>query len=164
MKEHFGEIIRKARLKKDLSLRDVSDLNVGISYSYVNKLEQGLSTPSRQIVLSLSKVLGIPEDKALIAAGYLPENHEYICDQPNKDVYWLMQEESPTYKGNPISEEQKKEILKILDKSEQDTDAAFARELVANMQSEYGKKPSDQLVAKLTNIHKRLKAEVKNKE
>ncbi|ATW25505.1 helix-turn-helix domain-containing protein [Candidatus Formimonas warabiya] len=70
MSKQFGDLIKQARLKEDLSLRDLAGLCTGISFSYINKLEKGLYEPSRQVVLELAKALGLSPDKVLITAGY----------------------------------------------------------------------------------------------
>jgi transcriptional regulator with XRE-family HTH domain len=71
MPETFGSFIKKKRLEKDLSLRNLGDIT-GLDYSYIGRLEKGTSLPSRDTVIKLAKALGIAEDELLIKAGYHP--------------------------------------------------------------------------------------------
>jgi repressor LexA len=67
----FGSLIQKARLQKDLSLRDLSEL-AGLDYSYISRIEKGYN-PSKESVIKLSKALHLPEKKLLSIAGYSPK-------------------------------------------------------------------------------------------
>lgn len=67
----FGSVIQKARLEKDLSLRDFSEL-CGLDYSYISRIEKGYK-PSRETVVKLSRALNLPDKELLNLAGYAPK-------------------------------------------------------------------------------------------
>lgn len=57
--ETFGEVIRKARKAKDVSLREMAS-RIGISHPYLSQLENGKNNnPSIDIILDLSRELDI---------------------------------------------------------------------------------------------------------
>lgn len=68
----FGEMLRCFRKTKNYSQFDLSS-EVGVSAKHISFLETGRSKPSRQIVLSLSQVLGLnlrQQNLLLNSAGY----------------------------------------------------------------------------------------------
>lgn len=71
MLKEFGLSIKNARLTKDLSLRDLSELT-GLDHSYISRLEKGDSMPSHDTIIKLSQALAIPENELMILAGYIP--------------------------------------------------------------------------------------------
>lgn len=59
MKKHIGERIRKARLAKGWSLRQLSE-HCGLSVSFLSLVERGLSSLSIVSLSSICKALGLP--------------------------------------------------------------------------------------------------------
>ncbi len=55
MKETFGQVLRKARKKEKLSIRQLSE-KIGFGRSYVGDVERG-KNPSRRLMLALRDVL-----------------------------------------------------------------------------------------------------------
>lgn len=159
----FGQYLKELISKRGYSYRQLAML-ADIDHTYISKIANGKTgIPSPEILKKLSRPLGVPYEELLKSAGYLPEKKEVNYDIPKELSYFLGENVTTTYMGKPITESQKKKIIGILEEPISDDDALFVSELVANMQSEYGKKPSDQLVKKLTNIHKRLKKEALEK-
>ena len=68
----FGEIIRKHRIRKGLSMREVADA-VGISSSYLSLIERDfLAPPVDAKLVALGKALGYRGDRIYIIAKRLP--------------------------------------------------------------------------------------------
>lgn len=88
MLKEFSSTIKTARLKQNLSLRDLAELT-GLDHSYIGRLEKGGPKPSRVTVLKLAKALKIPENILLEKAGYsankyfdgVPPNVKSLEDQ-----------------------------------------------------------------------------------
>jgi transcriptional regulator with XRE-family HTH domain len=79
MENVFGDLVRRARIAKNLSQRQLA-LRIGKSPSYINYVEAGKNPsakdkalqPSIDAVDAIAKVLDIPVDEARQAAGYAP--------------------------------------------------------------------------------------------
>jgi transcriptional regulator with XRE-family HTH domain len=67
----IGDYIKSARKRKGFTLRELSEIT-GISYSFINQIENQTATPSRSSVVALANGLGIPPDDLLQKAGFLP--------------------------------------------------------------------------------------------
>jgi transcriptional regulator with XRE-family HTH domain len=87
MRVTFGTEIRRARLEKHLSLKEVADKVLKepgdiststrgpISPQYLNDLEHDRrNPPSDHLIGQLSKVLGLPRDYLIALAGQLPSD------------------------------------------------------------------------------------------
>lgn len=85
MVNEFGRLIKRYRLARDMSLRDLGDAS-DVHYSYIAKLEKGvLDNPSREVVQRLAIALNAPVDEFEMAAGYLPHDQTRIASR--KDGY-----------------------------------------------------------------------------
>jgi transcriptional regulator with XRE-family HTH domain len=70
----LGEVLRKLRKERGLSLRDVQD-RVGISNSYLSQVERGSrEPPSPKFLRRLSEAYGVSTEILLRAAGYLDDS------------------------------------------------------------------------------------------
>lgn len=121
MLKEFGSTIKNARLRQDMSLRDLAELT-GLDHSYIGRLEKGGPQPSRETVTKLAKALKIPENTLLIKAGYLPD--ESCGSTPS----WWYRDTPPTeveleeflktaniyFDGAPLDEDDKEDILTYL--------------------------------------------------
>lgn len=71
MMDYFGEMVRKKRREKGLSVRALvdacSERGVRISRSSINFLEMGKNLPTYSVAFSVAEVLGIDPEKALKA-------------------------------------------------------------------------------------------------
>jgi len=85
MEQTFGALISNKRLKKDMSLRDLSKVTA-IDHSYIGRLEKNVSTPSRKTVSKLAKALDIEENILLSAAGYATKNKNISKSVPAPTV------------------------------------------------------------------------------
>jgi len=161
--KEFGIWLTKLREQQGYTSQRQLYLASGVSNSTISRMEAGTQKPEPETLKKLAPFLGVSYEHLLKQAGYLSNgqiNSSIIYENSSK-IDYVFEIPNITYKGKPISEEKKKKVLEILEQPEIDEDARFARELVANMESEYGKKPSNQLIEKLTNIHKRLKQEAR---
>ncbi|MCG3204977.1 MAG: hypothetical protein KCHDKBKB_01694 [Elusimicrobia bacterium] len=72
----FGEVIKKIRTEKDLSLRDAAKLT-GIAEAYLWQLENGKrENPRPETIRKLAEGYQIPPQHLLACAGYLPTKEE----------------------------------------------------------------------------------------
>ena len=54
----FGVVLRKYRLEKELTLEQLSE-RVGVSHSFIHRLETGKKQPSLRMLLKLATALGV---------------------------------------------------------------------------------------------------------
>lgn len=68
--ETFGEILYRARIMKQYSQRELSEL-VGINYSYLSKLENDNADypPSQKVIVELARYLGLDSFRLAQLAG-----------------------------------------------------------------------------------------------
>lgn len=116
MTQEFGAFIKNARLKKDLSLRDLASLT-GLDHSYIGRLEKGGPKPSRNTVIKLAEALNIPEDTLLIKAGYAPIDNPRGIETHNDDeptpqeIEEVIRTADLQFDGAPLDDEDKEDII-----------------------------------------------------
>lgn len=66
----FGKIIKRHRLMKPMTLRELSVLS-GFSASYLGRVERGERFPSAKVLQKIARPLGLTEEELLFSAGYL---------------------------------------------------------------------------------------------
>lgn len=72
----FGEIIKKIRTDKDLTLKAAAELT-GIAEAYLWQLENGeRKSPRPETIKKLADGYGVPPQHLLACAGYLPTKEE----------------------------------------------------------------------------------------
>ncbi len=74
MKEalQFGKRLRELRIKARLTQRELAE-KVGVDFSYLSKLENGvLPPPSEKVILKLAEILHTDKDELIILAGRIP--------------------------------------------------------------------------------------------
>lgn len=83
MDNKLGGFLRKERKKKNMSLRDFSEY-LGISHTYLNKLENGIDprtskpvSPTIETLKQISNAMNISLDTLLQISGYIPEKNNY---------------------------------------------------------------------------------------
>ncbi len=77
---NFPEYLKSLR-KGLFSQRELAD-KIGISHSYISKLENGIDPPpSNDILLRMAEALNANSDEILIAAGRMPLNLKKQLDQ-----------------------------------------------------------------------------------
>lgn len=136
----FGQFLKKLRKKKGITLAQLAN-EAKVSHSYLSQIENGKKAnyPSSEVLINLSKPLGIFYGELLKEAGYL---NNMNIDDPNDELteerynrerymdyeeidedepYWtelsnlLTQEPDITYRGYFITSEERKLIIAYLD-------------------------------------------------
>lgn len=78
MNSTFGTVIRNRRKEWGLSLRNLADL-VGISYTYLSKIERGvLLPPSEGVIIEMASALELDPDEVLALADKVKSDIHYI--------------------------------------------------------------------------------------
>lgn len=87
--ERFGQILRELRTGVGLSIKRLGP-ELGVSYSYLSKLENNEVAPSGELVGKVASYFDYDRDKLLIAAGKIPEEVLRILqDHPDEAVEFL---------------------------------------------------------------------------
>ncbi len=93
----LGDVIRDARTKLDLSLRDVTK-RLGITPSYLSDIENNRRIPSEEVLRKLADLLNLEYDDLMARAGRFGEDAvRYMMRTPAAGVLLrrLAQEEVP---------------------------------------------------------------------
>ena len=77
--EHLGQVLRRLRSNKDLSLRHAST-NANFSLTYLWQIEKGQRKPSADILKRLALVYDVTVEYLLEIAGYLETDEAIIVD------------------------------------------------------------------------------------
>ncbi|MCD1259478.1 helix-turn-helix transcriptional regulator [Paenibacillus athensensis] len=73
----FGNRIKRLRQQQNFSLRELGERS-GISYSFINSIENNRFSPSRETVIALARALpGSDMNDLLLLAGFAPEEDEF---------------------------------------------------------------------------------------
>ena len=112
----FGETLREARVKKDISLRSVAS-ELGITPSYLSDIENDRRVPSEDVLQQLAARLDLDFDDLMAQAGRFGENAErYLKHQPTAVKLFRRISESN------LGEEQLKELLRAVDDAKKGKD------------------------------------------
>ncbi|MNR31814.1 HTH-type transcriptional regulator Xre [compost metagenome] len=77
----FGNRIRQLRKLNNFSLRELGERS-GVSYSFINSIENNRFSPSRETVIALADALRIAEkDELLLLAGFAPTEGESLTPE-----------------------------------------------------------------------------------
>ena len=110
----FGKKINELRLKNDMSLRDLGE-KAGVSYSFINSIENGRYSPSRETVISLANALkGADKNELLLLAGFSPEREVKIPKEMTLKEF-LEQPGVPYDETRYIPEEKLKPLRELLE-------------------------------------------------
>jgi HTH-type transcriptional regulator, competence development regulator len=89
--KEFGAYLRDLRKKTDLGLKRVAPA-LGLSYSYLSKLENGLVEPSSDTVNRLAAYYHVDSEVLATAAGQLPADvAQILAEQPEAAIKLLRQ-------------------------------------------------------------------------
>lgn len=87
----FGDVVREARQRAHLSLRDLGDRmrrpdGTSLSPQYLNDIEHGRrNPPDESVIRRMAAVLGLDEQVLLSLAGREPEEiREYLAAMPEE--------------------------------------------------------------------------------
>jgi transcriptional regulator with XRE-family HTH domain len=74
----FGIRIRRLRQQHNFSLRELGELS-GVSYSFINSIENNRFNPSRETVIALADALSFSDkDELLLLAGFAPTDGDVL--------------------------------------------------------------------------------------
>ncbi|MDR6878618.1 helix-turn-helix transcriptional regulator [Bacillus sp. 3255] len=74
----FGRQIRELRKQNHLTLRELGERS-GVSYSFINSIENNRFNPSRETVIALADALNrADKDELLLLAGFAPTEEEAL--------------------------------------------------------------------------------------
>jgi transcriptional regulator with XRE-family HTH domain len=88
----FGQLVRKLRQAKALSLRDVAP-KVGVGFTYLSKIENGKldfgDYPSEALIRKLAEALDADEDELMLLAEKMPDQiRRRVVERP--DVFLML--------------------------------------------------------------------------
>lgn len=85
-KETFGELMRKKRMEKQITLRKFAEL-IGVSPTYISQIERNeANPPAEDKVKEMAKILGENEDEMLAMADKLASDLPNIIQKHPKEV------------------------------------------------------------------------------
>jgi transcriptional regulator with XRE-family HTH domain len=71
-KNEFGDFLKKLRLSKDLTLKELDKLS-NVSYASISRIELGGQIPAPETLKKLATPLGVSYEEFLRKAGYIDE-------------------------------------------------------------------------------------------
>jgi len=85
----FGTLIAELRNKEGLGIKTVGP-RIGITYTYLSKLENDRATPSVEVIQGLARYFKYDEDALMLAAGRIPpETLEILQRNPQEAIAFL---------------------------------------------------------------------------
>lgn len=75
--KQLGHLLRESRKKAGKSLKQAGE-DVGVSYTYISKLENGIVRPSSEMLERLSEYYDADRDELYIAANKVPSDIDHI--------------------------------------------------------------------------------------
>ena len=85
----FGEIVRGLRKDRGEGLKRVAPA-IGVSYTYLSKIENNRVSPSDELVGRMAQYFGEDRSALLLAAGRVPPDVlEILRNNPNEAVRFL---------------------------------------------------------------------------
>jgi len=107
----FPEILKKLRLQKRISQDELGQA-VGLTKSTISLYETGKRQPDNSTLLKLADFFDVSIDY-LLGRDFYPKN---------LDLSMVLKESKVTYKGKPLTEDQKKTIELALEDGDDDPD------------------------------------------
>jgi transcriptional regulator with XRE-family HTH domain len=68
----FGHLLRQLRDESGTGIKTLAP-ELGVSYTYLSKLENGVAAPSDQFIERVAKYFDYDHDRLLLSAGKVPE-------------------------------------------------------------------------------------------
>lgn len=120
--ESFGDYIRKRRMDRKLSLRDVAAA-AGISVSYLTQIEHGRrGIPGVPILKRMAPLYKVPLQELLKQAGYLEEEEtRVLSDEEELERAFQFAMTDPQFKfgtriTGPVTSDVKRFVVEIYEK------------------------------------------------
>ena len=87
--DSVGATLRRFRLNANLGIKSAGP-RVGVSYSYLSKVENGIKQPSIGLIMKLCKLYGADADIVIAKTNALPPDIKKIIRTHGKDAYDLL--------------------------------------------------------------------------
>ena len=85
----FGEILRELRTDAGVGIKRLAP-DLGVSYSYLSKLENNDVAPSERLVGRIAEHFNYSRDRLLLAAGKVPpEVLQILQENPDQAIQFL---------------------------------------------------------------------------
>ncbi len=85
----FGSLLRKLRDESGSGIKRLAP-DLGVSYTYLSKLENGATAPSNEFIERVAKYFSYDKDHLLLAAGKVPEEIlEILRENPDEALQFL---------------------------------------------------------------------------
>lgn len=85
----FGEVLRQLRTKTGLGIKSLAP-ELGVTYSYLSKLENNEVGPSEKMVDRVARHFRYDRNRLLLAAGKVPQDIiEILRNNPDEAVRFL---------------------------------------------------------------------------
>jgi transcriptional regulator with XRE-family HTH domain len=85
----FGEILRRLRKESEIGIKGLAP-RLGVSYSYLSKLENDEVGPSEELVGRIAKYFRYDRDRLLLSAGKVPPDVlKILSENPDQAVQFL---------------------------------------------------------------------------
>ncbi len=85
----FGKVLRQLRDETGTGIKKLAP-ELGVSYTYLSKLENGVTIPSEDFVGRVAKYFNYDKDRLLLAAGRVPQEIlDILRDNPDEAVHFL---------------------------------------------------------------------------
>ncbi len=91
MKKNFGKLLRGMRRQSGVSIKRLAP-ELGVTYSYVSKLEPGATLPSEELVYKTAKYFSQDPNELLLAAGKVPADILKILQEHPEDATNFLRE------------------------------------------------------------------------
>ena len=88
-KENLGLLLRQIRRAAGVGLKSAGPA-LGVDYSYLSKIENGLVSPSNKLLGRLADYYGADPDELFTTAGRLPPDAEKIVQEHPQEVTELL--------------------------------------------------------------------------
>jgi transcriptional regulator with XRE-family HTH domain len=88
---HFGPMLRHLRSHRGMSIKRLAP-DLGVTYSYLSKLENGDVGPSEEFVDRVSKYFEHDKDELMFAAGKIPADVLEILRNHSQDAVKFLRE------------------------------------------------------------------------
>ena len=87
----FGGLLRNLRSKKGIGIKQLAP-ELGVSYTYLSKLEHNLVRPSQELVERIANYFSYDRDRLLLAANKVPSDILEILREYPDDAIVLLRE------------------------------------------------------------------------
>lgn len=85
----FGDVLHELRTQAGIGIKRLAPA-LGVTYSYLSKLESNQLYPSEELVIRAANYFGYDSDRMLLAANKIPPDiREILRDNPEEAISYL---------------------------------------------------------------------------